>query len=685
MTDELIVSAAAGAGGIISNVFEHKINEIKDYFLEKEMAKGLEPENLTKALMVYFEKLSKRVNEITTVAFPQHKLDFIKIYEPLTLIKIEKNDFFRETRSDIHGEKNFDIINQLKFGSGAYIIIDSAGMGKTTFSRYLVHEILYKSEKIPILFDLRRINDDSDLIELLAKELDFPWKVFSRDLFYRLLSINKFIIILDGFDEVAPQAQEHVASQIHILSNKCCDNSILLTSRPQEGLPDLINSNLLRFEELNIEQVKSLLLRYDKCSSSNVGRDLTLQLDKVPQNFLKTPLIVSLLYKTFGFNNSIADRLCTFYDDVYQALYKGHDLINKGGFSRKKLSLLDYEDFRKLVRALCYLMTVHRKVSFSEKNSFYSILDQAIRLTGIKPSSNNNFITDLLVSVPLMVKEGNEYKFIHKTILEYFAAEYIVYHSESYKKLSAMLKCDSFSSFSKIMDFVHDIDKLLYNKVITKSLATSINDRVKENDLFNNLVVSCTILANCKVGIFDQAFINDVINENTAMFSSDDSKDNQEGLALHVSLSKLKITSYMSRTIKIVIDNKFYFIGFARQDINDFPSFHHYAYSHICDTYAYEELLKTLGIEKYEYIEDDIQEYSSDILGVTAINKWNDLNENIPFISMIKDYIVDSMIGYMSPLHENTSVMVLSKSKINNFLAELAKEEALEKEIEMLL
>ncbi|MGL6437979.1 NACHT domain-containing protein [Aeromonas hydrophila] len=653
--------------------------------MKKEMAKELEPENLTKALVLYFEKLSKRVNEITTVAFPQHKLDFIKIYEPLTLIKIEKNDFFRETISDIHEENNFDIINQLKFGSGAYIIIDSAGMGKTTFSRYLVHEILYKSEKIPILFDLRRINDDSDLIELLAKELDFPWKVFSRDLFYRLLSINKFIIILDGFDEVAPHAQEYIASQIHILSSKCCDNSILLTSRPQEGLPDLINSNLLRFEELNIEQVKSLLLRYDKCSSSNVGRNLILQLDKVPQNFLKTPLIVSLLYKTFGFNNSIADRLCTFYDDVYQALYKGHDLINKGGFSRKKLSLLDYEDFRKLVRALCYLMTVHRKVSFSEKSFFYSILDQATRLTGIKPSSNNNFITDLLVSVPLMVKEGNEYKFIHKTILEYFSAEYIVYHSESYKKLSAMLKCDSFSSFSKIMDFVHDIDKLLYDKVITKSLAMSINDRVKESDHFNNLAVSCALLGNCKVGIFDQAFIDDILNENTDMFSSNDDKDNQEGFALHLSLSKLELMSYMSRTIKVVIDNEFYFIGFARQDNIDPPPFHHYAYSHICDNYTHEELLNILGVEKYRYTKGDIREYSSVILEATDINKWCDLDENINFIYMTKEYIVDSMINCISPLYEKSSISILSKRKINNFLAELAKEEALEKEIEMLL
>ncbi len=685
MTDELIVSTANGVGGVISNIFEHKINNIKNYFLEKEMAKDLEPENIAKSLHLYFEKVSKRVSEITTVAFPQHKLDFIKIYEPLTLIEIEKNDYFRETISDTHDSKTFDIVSQLKNENGAYIIIDSAGMGKTTFSRYLVHEVLYKSEKIPILFDLRKINPDSDLIELLARELDFPWKKFSRDLFYRLLSINKFIIILDGFDEVDPHIQEQVANQIHTLSSKCYNNSILLTSRPQEGLPDLINSNLLKFEELNIEQVKSLLLRYDKCSSSNVGRDLILQLDKVPSNFLKTPLIVSLLYKTFGFNNSIADRLCTFYDDVYQALYKGHDLINKGGFSRKKESLLDYEDFRKLVRALCYLMTVHRKVSFSEKSSFSLILDQAIRLTDIKPSSTNNFITDLLVSVPLMLKEGNEYKFIHKTILEYFAAEYIVYHSESYNKLSMILRCDSFSSFSKIMDFVHDINRLLYNKVITKSLATFVNDRVKESDYFNNLVVSCNLLANYKVGIFDQDFINAMISDNSVVFSDDDTEEQKEGLALHMSLSNTNTMSYMSRTRKIVINEQFYFFGFARLDNKNNTPFHHYAYNHICDSYSLEELFKLLGVTQITYPETILATYSDIVLKSAKMNEWFDLNENTQFITLTKDYIVDCLIESMLSLKSTSPINVLSKNKINNFLSELAKEEILDKEIEMLL
>lgn len=376
MTDELIVSGVSGATGILENIFSHKIDKLHKYFLERELTNETTPEQLQQTLRVYFEKLSKRVSEITTIAFPQHKLELNKIYEPLSLIGIHKNIYQRQPlfTDDQYNNKPFDITNALKTQSGSYVIIDGAGMGKTTFARYLVQEILYKSEKIPILFDLRKIDINGNLIEQLIKELDFPWEFFSRDLFYKLLSINKFIIILDGFDEITPSHQEEISKQINDFSIKCGGNSIVLTTRPQEIIPDLLNGKSFKFDELTIDQVKSILLKYDQFSSSKVGERLIHQLDSVPNDFIKTPLIVSLLYKTFGFNNSIANRLSTFYDDVYQALYKGHDLINKGSFSRKKLSNLDYEEFRKLLRAFCFYMSVNRVTSFTDQGESVNIL-----------------------------------------------------------------------------------------------------------------------------------------------------------------------------------------------------------------------------------------------------------------------------------------------------------------------
>ena len=688
MTDELIVSTINGTGSLLSNIFEHKIRIIKDYFLDKELAKDIEPENISETLRLYFDRLSSRVSEITTVAFPQHKLDFIKLYEPLRIIKIKTNDDINETALPICDDACFDIVNKLKSESGAYIIIDSAGMGKTTFSRYLVHETLYKSDKIPILFDLRKTNETSDLIELLAKELDFPWKKFSRDVFYRLLATNKFIIILDGFDEVTPSNQEYISEQIHALSRKCCNNSILLTSRPQEGLPDLINSRLLKFAELDLEQVKSLLIRYDNCASSNVGKNLIEQLDKVPSNFLKTPLIVSLLYKTFGFNNSIADRLCTFYDDVYQALYKGHDLINKGGFCRKKLSNLDYEDFRKLVRGLSYLMTISRVVSFSNKNDFYAILEKAIKLTNVTPSSQNNFLTDLLVSVPLMVKEGNEYKFIHKTILEYFSAEYLVYHPTSKDKLSLILRSEHFSYYSKVIDFVYDINMPLYDNVITKHLAITAREKTKENDLLSNIVNSCALFSDFYMGVFEKTFVDAIINDKQNYFSMDAVYEEKESFAIHIFFNEYNSKSYMSQTNEILIDGDVYFFAIAKAQKEHIIPFHYYAYEKICQKYTTTELNDALGIDQNEVSDNIKKSFHSDLLDSIKVNKWNLIQESEDYFSWGKKLIIDGIVGSLFINQDGSHghhAHILSKEKIDDFLDKLDREDSLEREIEMLI
>lgn len=115
MTDELIVSAANGAGGTFANIFSHKIEKIHSYFLEKDLQNEITPDQISKTLNTYLEKLSKRVSEITTIAFPQHKLELNKIYEPLKVVEINKNIY---QPLDLQYETNkgapFDIIESLK-------------------------------------------------------------------------------------------------------------------------------------------------------------------------------------------------------------------------------------------------------------------------------------------------------------------------------------------------------------------------------------------------------------------------------------------------------------------------------------------------------------------------------------------------------------------------------------------
>ena len=328
LEEKIALEAIKPASGFINALLAPKVEKLRMWANEKELRGQLDPDKISIVMKRYLTKLSYRVSEITTISFPQLKINIFEAYEPLKLGRL----YFHKPSDKNLIELSELIDEDVKSCS----IIDSAGMGKSTFSKFLVASLLHKSSRIPIFFELRKISQKVGLVENLAKELDFPGNAFDRELFYKLIQLGKFYVILDGFDEVALEYQEELSNQIQELSIKGGNNILVLTSRPQDSFPDIIQSETFRFLPFNQEQAKSLLERYDSISGLNVGKNLYEQIENVPPKFIESPLLVSLLYRTFGVNKSIADGICTFYDEIYQALYKGHDLINKNGYGREK-------------------------------------------------------------------------------------------------------------------------------------------------------------------------------------------------------------------------------------------------------------------------------------------------------------------------------------------------------------
>ncbi|MFW5953975.1 MAG: NACHT domain-containing protein [Guyparkeria sp.] len=339
----------------------------------------------------------------------------------------------------------------------------------------------------------------------MASELDTPSQKFDRALFNKALDEGKLYLILDGFDEVEIQRQKDLANEITDLSSKCHKNTIIITSRPQETLPKLSHGVSVQFDYFTRTQAISLLERYDKIAKLDIGKRLIREIDSVPERFIESPLLVSLLYRTFGVNNSIATQIITFYDEIYDALYKGHDLINKNGYAREKLSGLNFEEFRIFLRSLCYYMMLKRKTTFANSSEAFNYINFAIELSGVSPTSPQNFLQDLLVCVPLMQRDGVEIKFIHKTIIEYFAAEHIVYDKNS-EELPRKLFLSSISAgLDQTFDFIYEMNRDLFNHVITSHFASQAPlDQLETANELKRSLTTLTFLKRCKVGIWDK-------------------------------------------------------------------------------------------------------------------------------------------------------------------------------------
>ncbi|MBS9978270.1 NACHT domain-containing protein [Vibrio alginolyticus] len=648
--EKLALEAAKPAIGLVSALIGPKIEKLRKWVEGRELKSQLNPDMLSETLDSYLNSLASRVSVISSICFPQKEFSIERAYEPLFIEEIHTYD-----DKKLSVEK---IVNNIE---KSCLIIDSAGMGKSTFSKYIISQVLYKSDRIPILFELRKSKQDIELLESIARELDPLGKVFSREIFYELIKEGKFVIVLDGFDEVEFERQSDVAEQINEISVKGKRNSLILTTRPQELVPNILNSHSYKFSAFTLEQAKKLILRLDDISGLNIGERLVLQLRSVPNDFLENPLLVSLLYSTFGTTNTIADRVCTFYSDIYHALYKGHDLINKNGFQREKISCLDYEQFRILLRALCFQMTLKRKASFSSLGEAYDYINNAIRLSKIEPKSTNKFLHDLMNAVPLIQKDGNEFKFLHKTIIEYFAAEYIVYKPDSEEILNKMFHSKSFRAFEKVFDFVYELSPVTYDNVVTKHHALNIIENSDLSSVKKSILHTSAYLCDLKIGFFSVDKYRDKSNKNKG--------DRPDYSKINTGSSKYNGYSW---SVFELSGTKYFLIMCAKsRDIN----IHGAAWYQITEEYSVTD----------EILEETIGDLT-ELANLIGFNSLYDVTSKINELSKfeIASSLATNYIGGLL-LTPNLGERKLSEHKIHKFLNSLNAQVEMEDELSGLL
>jgi hypothetical protein len=299
---------------------------------------------------------------------------------------------------------------------------------------------------------------------------------------------------------------------------------LILTARPEVSLPEFPDSKVFTIDPLTREQAESLLLRYDAVADIDVGRKLIDQFDVVSERFLETPLLIVLLYRTYGFNQSIATRISSFYDEIFNALYKGHDL-SKAGFARAKSSQLDSEDFRRLLRGFSFLLAARQKDNLKSKTEGITIVNEAIKLTSIKPTTPSSFFDDLLLAVPLLVKDGTDFRFIHRSIGEFFAAEFLAYQPNSEQIIERVRDGKLYPSFINSFQYLSDINPSLFRRLIIAPLAESV---LAEDDLIREpYIQSVCFLTQARLGLwpYDKYVLtkethNDVVIPHEKQFSS---------------------------------------------------------------------------------------------------------------------------------------------------------------------
>lgn len=411
----------------------------------------------------------------------------------------------------------------------AFLILGDYGCGKTSFLLNLLYELSQqyfdkKSEYIPIFIQLRDYTKDINLDNLF---LNFFIKKcqasnLSIEAFKMLLQYRKFVILFDGFDEVAKRVNYDVKFSVFNQICKYCtgETKVIITCRPnyfqeQKEYKDLIENAHLEFEpdrgfknvwfretyiaELLPSQIKEYIKSFEEELEKKGFK--VFEIEKLIKNthdlmdLSKRPFLLNIIVKTLPSlieNSEAKKEKLTINAAILYEKYTGIWLDRENS---KGKTLIRKEDKLHFCIYIAYkmfnenILSIHFKQFPDEIKEYFKDLSKIDEI---------DYFSHDIQSCSFMNSDGQgNFKFIHKSFMEYFVACYITERLQRFIEgkinIEAVLSVKDISS--EVALFINDIleqDQTLHKKVISK-LKESIdsqNENIKKNTI--------TILSNMK-------------------------------------------------------------------------------------------------------------------------------------------------------------------------------------------
>ena len=370
-----------------------------------------------KAFNEYLLAAAKKMSRVKTILYRDSPVSLYSFYEPLTLR-------FRKA-----GVDTTDVNNVLEVGN-CILLTGTGGSGKSTLFKHLFLNAIERTDYIPILVELRELNDlndESTLIDCVYRSLiNLKFKL-EQQYFIKALESGCFILFFDAFDELEESKRKNVQKQILALCDKYDNNRYVVSSRQLGEYLTFVGWNRfinLSVEKLSKQQALSLIKKLDY-NQDIKQKFLTEVENKLYQNyetFASNPLLLTIMLMTFDQYAEIPEKIHLFYQECFQALYSRHD-ASKGGYKRLVTSKLAYDDFVNVLSFISTLSYLQKEKSFSS-DLLVNYINKA------KDNLQLNFNTfsyknDIIEAVCVLIQDGLEYVYAHRSFQEYFTAKYI--------------------------------------------------------------------------------------------------------------------------------------------------------------------------------------------------------------------------------------------------------------------
>jgi hypothetical protein len=190
----------------------------------------------------------------------------------------------------------------------------------------------------------------------------------------------------------------------------------------------------------------------------------------------------------FESHPEIPNRKSAFYKNVFDVLYSKHDGVTKGSFPREKRTKLKREDFEEVLSALSFSSIAEGKFAFTEEylSNKLSLIEKKKRNISFEVE---DLIFDLRTSISIMIKDGFEFKFPHRSLQEYFTASFLAAlptqkKAKAYTRLNNIFTKSSVDNSLNLWKLCKELDYANYYKhFVLPELSQMLKELDYEGDL----------------------------------------------------------------------------------------------------------------------------------------------------------------------------------------------------------
>lgn len=406
---------------------KYEIDHMNDYFwhlfqceiiLHKELYKYLlftYHQDIKKSLVSVTGKLDsimyKKESNISEEELVDYLISLQQVY-----IKEIGNDFIPRSfeNKNVVERSLFKIDQILRERSNNVLLLGEPGSGKTIVTKRMLYELTSQNnsefnDKIPVFINLAMFGHSFTTIsDGVVQALERYMSNINKELVDHLLKQGKFIILLDGLDEVRQEFYEVCINELKEIMQHKNENKFILTCRNNIYLDEL---NFLvepvRLLPLTREEIEKFISQYS---------DIPLhQLTNEHYELFGNPLLLNISLEVINNNGGKLPK-------------------NRSSIFNKYIEYLSYKWERKKGLKREYILSYYEVVDFLSnlafekyEKPFITTLELQEEISSQFPRESVQFIFEQIINIGVFVYTHHEEQisYSHKTFKEYFAGKAI--------------------------------------------------------------------------------------------------------------------------------------------------------------------------------------------------------------------------------------------------------------------